>query len=54
MRSFQDCRLFPELTVEDVLLLTLDARRPVGVVAATLPDAVGPAAERDKREAVDG
>ena len=29
VRSFQDCRLFPELTVEDVLLLTLDARRPV-------------------------
>ena len=27
VRSFQDCRLFPELTVEEVLLLTLDAQK---------------------------
>ena len=36
VRSFQDCRLFPELSVEDVLLLCEDARRPVGVVSSTL------------------
>jgi len=41
VRSFQDCRLFPELTVLDTLMLTVDARLPVGVVATTLglPDA---------------
>ena len=53
VRSFQDCRLFPELTVEEVLLLTLDAPRPVGVVVL---DPAGPWArrsERDKRAAVD-
>jgi ABC-type branched-subunit amino acid transport system ATPase component len=36
VRSFQDCRLYPELSVEEVLMLTLDARRPVGVVSSTL------------------
>ncbi len=53
VRSYQDCRLFPELTVEEVLLLTLDARRPVGVVAATLRVPWARHAERDKRAAVD-
>jgi len=53
VRSYQDCRLFPELTVEEVLLLTLDARRPVGVVAATLRAPWARHAERDKRAAVD-
>ena len=28
VRSFQDCRLFPELSVKDTLLLTADARPP--------------------------
>ena len=36
VRSFQDCRLFPELTVEDALMVTEDARRPAGVLASTL------------------
>ncbi len=53
VRSYQDCRLFPELTVEEVLLLTLDARRPVGVMAATLRTPWSRHAERDKRAAVD-
>ena len=43
VRSFQDCRLFPELSVEDTLLLCEDARRRVGVVLDHPADAVGPA-----------
>ena len=35
-RSFQDCRLFPELTVQQVLMVAEDARWPVGLVATTL------------------
>jgi len=54
VRSFQDCRLFPELSVEDVLLLTLDARRPVGVVSSTLQMPWARRAERSKRVEVDG
>jgi ABC-type branched-subunit amino acid transport system ATPase component len=53
VRSFQDCRLFPELTVEEVLLLTLDAHRPVGVVASTVQAPWARRAERDKRRSVD-
>ena len=53
VRSFQDCRLFPELTVEEVLLLTLDAARPVGVVSATLRAPWARRTERDKRAAMD-
>ena len=53
VRSFQDCRLFPELSVEDVLLLTQDARRPVGVVSSTLQMPWARRAERAKRAAVD-
>ncbi|MGO8870832.1 MAG: ABC transporter ATP-binding protein [Acidimicrobiales bacterium] len=54
VRSFQDCRLFPELTVEDVLLLTLDAARPVGVLASTLQLPWARRSERSKRTEVDG
>jgi ABC-type branched-subunit amino acid transport system ATPase component len=36
VRSFQDCRLYPELTVLDVLLLSEDARQEVAVLSATL------------------
>ncbi len=36
VRSFQDCALYPTLTVEDVLLLTEDARQPVSVLGTTL------------------
>jgi len=53
VRSFQDCRLFPELSVEEVLLLTQDARRPVGVVSSTLQMPWARHSERDKRAAVD-
>ena len=53
VRSFQDCRLFPELTVEEVLLLTLDAAAPVGVVSTTLRTPWARRSERAKRSAVD-
>jgi ABC-type branched-subunit amino acid transport system ATPase component len=53
VRSFQDCRLFPELTVEDVLLLCEDARQPVGVLSTTLEMPWARRRERDKRRAVD-
>jgi ABC-type branched-subunit amino acid transport system ATPase component len=53
VRSFQDCRLFPELSVEDVLLLTLDAARPVGVLSSTLQMPWARRSERSKRAEVD-
>jgi len=53
VRSFQDCRLFPELTVEEVLLLTLDSSRPVGVVSSSLQAPWARRREREKRAAVD-
>ncbi|HMD46008.1 MAG TPA: ATP-binding cassette domain-containing protein, partial [Acidimicrobiales bacterium] len=53
VRSFQDCRLFPELAVEDVLLLAEDAHEPVGVVASGLQLPWARRAERAKRHAVD-
>jgi len=52
VRSFQDCRLFPELSVEDTLLLTPDAREPVGVLATTLGLPGARRLERDKRDRV--
>ena len=53
VRSFQDCRLFPELSVEEVLWLTQDARRPVGVLSSTLQMPWARRAERVKRAAAD-
>ena len=53
VRSFQDARLFPELTVEEALMVTEDARRPVGVAASTLRLPVARRAEADKRRTVD-
>jgi ABC-type branched-subunit amino acid transport system ATPase component len=53
VRSFQDCRLFPELCVEDVLLLTQDARRPVGVLSSTLQAPWARRSERSKRVALE-
>jgi ABC-type branched-subunit amino acid transport system ATPase component len=53
VRSFQDCRLFPELSVEDTLLLCEDARRSVGVLSSTLQMPWARRAEREKRRAVD-
>jgi len=52
IRSFQDCRLFPELAVLDVLLLCEDARRPTGVLSSTLHLPWARRSERAKREAV--
>ncbi len=53
VRSFQDCRLYPELTVLDVLLLCEDARQEVAVVPTTLRLPWARRAERRKLEAVD-
>ena len=53
VRSFQDCRLYPELTVEDTLMLCEDARRRVGVLSTTLQMPWARRAEREKRQAID-
>ncbi len=53
VRSFQDCRLYPELSVEDTLLLCEDSRRSVGVLSTTLQMPWARRSEREKREAVD-
>jgi ABC-type branched-subunit amino acid transport system ATPase component len=53
VRSFQDCRLYPELSVVDVLLLSEDARHEVGVLSTTLRLPWARRAERRKLEAVD-
>jgi ABC-type branched-subunit amino acid transport system ATPase component len=53
VRSFQDCQLYPTLTVEDTLMLTEDARRPVGVLSTTLQMPWARRHERDKLQAVD-
>lgn len=53
VRSFQDARLFPELSVEDTLLVFMDAKRPVGVLATTLQLPRARRAEAAKRAAVD-
>ena len=53
VRSFQDCRLFPELTVLDVLLLCEDARRGGACCRHTLRLPWARRAERRKLEAVD-
>ena len=52
IRSFQDCRLFPDLSVRDVLLVALDAHRPVGVAASTLQMPWARRSEREKRSEV--
>lgn len=53
VRSFQDCRLYPELTVEDTLLLCEDVRRPVGILSTTAQLPWARRAERTKRRAID-
>jgi ABC-type branched-subunit amino acid transport system ATPase component len=53
VRSFQDCRLYPELTVLDVLLLSEDARHEVAVLSSTLRLPWARRAERRKLEAVE-
>lgn len=53
VRSFQDCRLYPELTVLDVLMLCEDVKHEVGVLASTLQMPWARKAERRKLAAVD-
>jgi ABC-type branched-subunit amino acid transport system ATPase component len=53
IRSFQDCRLFPDLSVRDVLLVALDAHRPVGVTASTLQMPWARRSEWEKRSEVE-
>ncbi len=53
IRSFQDCRLYPQLTVYDVLMLCEDAKREVAVLPTTLYLPWARRAERAKRAAVD-
>ena len=53
VRSFQDCRLYPELTVEDALLVSEDARHRSDVVSTTLQLPWARKAEKVKRAAVD-
>jgi ABC-type branched-subunit amino acid transport system ATPase component len=53
VRSFQDCRLYPELSVEDTLLLCEDARRPVSLLSTTLQMPWARRVEQEKRRAVD-
>jgi ABC-type branched-subunit amino acid transport system ATPase component len=53
VRSFQDARLFSELTVEDVLLVAEDARRPTSAVLAALRWPPSVRTERAKRARVD-
>ena len=53
IRSFQDCRLYPELSVHDVLMLCEDAKREVSVLSTTLQLPWARRAEKRKRAAVD-
>ena len=52
VRSFQDARLFPDLTVEDTLLVAEDARRPVGILSTTFGLPFARKAEAGKRATV--
>jgi ABC-type branched-subunit amino acid transport system ATPase component len=53
VRSFQDCRLYPELSVLDVLLLCEDARDEVAILPTTLRLPWARRSERRKLEAVE-
>ena len=53
VRSFQDCRLYPELTVEEVLLVSEDARRPARLLSTVLALPGGRRDELRKRSVVD-
>ena len=54
VRSFQDCRLYPDLSVEDVLMVCEDAARVVSVLGTTLQLPLSRRSERRKRETVEG
>jgi ABC-type branched-subunit amino acid transport system ATPase component len=53
VRSFQDCRLYPELTVQDTLMLCEDARNSVSVLSTTFQLPWARRSERAKAKAVD-
>lgn len=53
VRSFQDCRLYPDLTVEETLLVAEDARRPARVFASALRLPGAMRVEREKQNVVD-
>lgn len=53
VRSFQDCRLYPELTVEDTLLVSEDARMRSDVISMTLQLPWARRTEHAKQENVD-
>ncbi len=53
VRSFQDCRLYPDLSVEEVLMVCEDAARTVSVVGTTLGLPWSRRSERRKRQNVD-
>ena len=53
VRSFQDCRLYPELTVEDTLLVCEDTRKRSDVISTTLRLPWARKIEKDKHENVD-
>jgi ABC-type branched-subunit amino acid transport system ATPase component len=53
VRSFQDCRLYPELSVLDVLLLCEDVKHEVAVLSTTLQLPWARRSEKRKRAAVD-
>jgi iron complex transport system ATP-binding protein len=53
VRSFQDCRLYPELSVFDVLMLCEDVKQEVAVLPTTLQLPWARRAEKRKQAAVD-
>jgi ABC-type branched-subunit amino acid transport system ATPase component len=53
VRSFQDCRLYPELSVLDVLMLCEDVKQEVAVLSTTLQLPWARRSEKRKRVAVD-
>ncbi|MCU1460747.1 MAG: transporter related [Acidimicrobiales bacterium] len=54
VRSFQDCRLYPELSVEETVMVAFDGRRRTGVLSTTLRLPGARRAEAEKRDKVDG
>jgi branched-chain amino acid transport system ATP-binding protein len=53
VRSFQDCRLYPELTVNETLLVAHDAHAPVSVLGLTFRLPIARHIEAAKRGDVD-
>lgn len=53
VRSFQDARLYPELTVTEALLVSVERHRPTGVFAGLFHTRAGRSVEREKLALVD-